>query len=351
MSHGRVATTPGLAIPEAVPQTLSGAQRTFNALLARIETQRALMQEWEAALPPYRQRWNAELRPALDARYGALAELALFLDAAYGWKGLSAADRKLLADCIRKLSLSVMHGGDDALRQAHQALHDKYDDAPTPRATPDTTPAPIADPPQHASEDEAAQFQRLHDEMEAAQARAQAERDARRNARKKTSKQRQQEADAQQASQSVRDIYRKLASALHPDREQDPTERARKTVLMQRANEAYAANRLLDLLQLQLEAEQIDPARMATLSEARLAPYNRLLTEQLAELERENLATVQSLRGELGLGPDEKVTPATVGRLLRQTLQWLQADLQALQRDRRALVDADDLKAWLKAQR
>ncbi len=37
-----------------------------------------------------------------------------------------------------------------------------------------------------------------------------------------------------EASQSVRDVFRRLAGALHPDREPDAGERARKTALMQR---------------------------------------------------------------------------------------------------------------------
>lgn len=58
--------------------------------------------------------------------------------------------------------------------------------------------------------------------------------------RKKTAKQlardAQREAEEKQMSQSIREVYRKLASALHPDREPDPVERQRKTELMQRAN-------------------------------------------------------------------------------------------------------------------
>ena len=49
-------------------------------------------------------------------------------------------------------------------------------------------------------------------------------------------------------SQSIREVYRKLAGALHPDRESDPQERERKTALMQRVNQAYAKNNLLQLL-------------------------------------------------------------------------------------------------------
>ena len=68
---------------------------------------------------------------------------------------------------------------------------------------------------------------------------------------------RQQEL-VQDASRSLRAVYRQLASALHPDREQDERERQRKTRLMQRVNVAYGKQDLLQLLTLQLEIEQID---------------------------------------------------------------------------------------------
>jgi hypothetical protein len=85
--------------------------------------------------------------------------------------------------------------------------------------------------------------------------------------------------EADQLKQSVRDIFRKLTSQLHPDREPDAAERARKTALMQRVNVAYAANDLLALLELQLEVEQIDQAE---LDEGRCLRENTLAPTVLA---------------------------------------------------------------------
>jgi hypothetical protein len=46
---------------------------------------------------------------------------------------------------------------------------------------------------------------------------------------------------AQGGTQAVREVFRKLVSELHPDRETDPAEHARDTELMQRVNQAYKA--------------------------------------------------------------------------------------------------------------
>ncbi len=86
-----------------------------------------------------------------------------------------------------------------------------------------------------------------------------------------------QEDAARQASQSVLEVFRKLASLLHPDRETDAAERARKTALMQQAKQAYQADdllTLLTLLTLQLQTEQLDGQHLAGLPDARLIHYN-----------------------------------------------------------------------------
>jgi len=63
------------------------------------------------------------------------------------------------------------------------------------------------------------------------------------------------------ATQSIREIFRKLASALHPDRETDRKGREVKTALMLQVNRAYAGNDLLTLLELQIE--QVDASHIA----------------------------------------------------------------------------------------
>src|SRR5690606_20305824 len=90
---------------------------------------------------------------------------------------------------------------------------------------------------------------------------------------------------AREASVSVREVYRKLVSALHPDREIDAAERKRKTRLMQRANQAYERNDLLELLALQIETEQIDAAALASVPEERLKHYNQVLLDQARVLD------------------------------------------------------------------
>lgn len=133
---------------------------------------------------------------------------------------------------------------------------------------------------------------------------AQAERRAK---RKKTAKQIEKEtqlqAEEQETHLSIRELYRKLASSLHPDREPDLQERERKTELMQRINQAYDQKNLLLLLELQMELEHIDQTTINNISASRLKHYNKILKEQLAKLEQETWQVIEEFKAQFGLSP------------------------------------------------
>jgi curved DNA-binding protein CbpA len=197
----------------------------------------------------------------------------------------------------------------------------------------------------HASE----KFEELRAQA-AAKAQAREERRAR---RKKTPKQLAAEArkEAAQAeiSQSLRDVYRKLASALHPDREPDAEERARKTALMQRVNEAYAKRNLLQLLELQLELEHIDQKTIDGISEERLNHFNSVLKEQLGELDRE-LADIRGrFRGTFGFPYGPLTVPERAMEDLDAEIAHRGNMVRGIEKDLHTFDDLQQTKAWLKA--
>jgi hypothetical protein len=198
-------------------------------------------------------------------------------------------------------------------------------------------------------------LQRAHARMDEQQAQEVAEnqaREERRAKRKKSAKQlaaqARQEAEQAQLSQSIREVYRKLASALHPDREPDPQERQRKTALMQRVNQAYAKNNLLQLLELQLELEHIDQSAVNNISEDRLKHYNSILKEQLGELDQEILHVEAGFRHAYGIPPFIDVSPDTVVRNLAGDIAEIQHSIRDLEKDLLAFEDLRRLKSWLK---
>lgn len=181
---------------------------------------------------------------------------------------------------------------------------------------------------------------------------AQAEHKAKRKkSAKQIAKEEKQQAEAQQISQSIREVYRKLASALHPDREPDPQERERKTALMQRVNQAYEKNNLLQLLELQLELEHIDQGHLNNLGEERLAHYNKILKEQIYGLDDEINHVEGDFRRRFGIDPFVQLSPASIMRHLATDIALTQQAIRDTKKDLADLQDIKKAKAWLKKMR
>lgn len=168
--------------------------------------------------------------------------------------------------------------------------------------------------------------------------------------RKKTAKQVAKEEakknDEQNISKSIKEVYRKLASALHPDREQDELERERKTKLMQEVNVAYEKKDLLRLLELQLEIEQIDQNGFNNIADDRLKYINKILKEQLGDL-REELRGLTS-HFEMMIGYRyRKITPVEVLKAIKSDIKQLKAKNLLMKNDLRKIQDVKELKAFL----
>jgi len=146
----------------------------------------------------------------------------------------------------------------------------------------------------------------------------------------------------------VREIFRKLASALHPDREADPAQREAKTALMQKVNQAYAASDLLALLELQLQIEQVDAAHIQSAGAQRLKHYNKVLAEQLAELKAGIELAEARFRDDFGLQPGRGLHPAKLTDIVGHSAKMLQDELAACRRELRTLADKAATRRWLK---
>jgi hypothetical protein len=144
-------------------------------------------------------------------------------------------------------------------------------------------------------------------------------------------------------------VFRKLVSALHPDREPDAAERQRKNELMQRVNRAYEANDLLTLLGLQLEIAQIDAAHLSSLTAQRLEQYTQILREQLVNLDAEIERAMQPYLRAMGRRGSSSLTPADVDGQLSADIVQMQIVLRKLQEDLVAFRDPERLRKHLAA--
>jgi hypothetical protein len=144
-------------------------------------------------------------------------------------------------------------------------------------------------------------------------------------------------------------FLKNLSSGSRPcNRETDPQKRQRKTELMQRANQAYGKNNLLQLLELQLELEHIDQNAINTISADRLRHYNTILKEQLGELDQEIRHVEMGFRHVYGIPPFIDIAPDTVIRTLAGDIAAIRQSARDLEEDLVVFEDLRTLKSWLK---
>jgi len=341
---------------------LSKGQKAFNTLIKQIEKRRARLSAWEAAMPAFHRKYVSQFAPLEQTSIDLRTKLVHRLDQAYAQKDLTKSERRTIADLISDLAGELVAQSDDPeLKSIYNRYSESDFDSEAAAELDDMKTAleamlgvELGDDVDMSSPEDV--LQRAHAQMEKLQAQDALEnqaREARRAKRKKTPRQLAAEAREQveqaELSLSIREVYRKLASALHPDRETDPQERERKTTLMQRANQAYSKNSLLQLLELQLELEHIDQSVINNIGEDRLKHYNKILKEQLGELDHEILHVENGFKHSYGIPPFIEVSPGTVMRNLAADIFSLQESLHALEHDLLVFDDVKQLKGWLKS--
>lgn len=337
--------------------TLSKGQKTFNALVKKIDASRKELARWQLVADAYHQKVAADFAPLLQTFRSVLTATVHGLDQALDQKGLTKTERRVVQDVICEMAEQLLaETGDAALKDIYNKHSGSDYDSEEAEAAGgvreamaqmfgiDLGDADLAGSP----EDVMAQ---VREHMEKMQQQGSEEPDPR-SRRKKTAKQVAREAaakaEADQTSLSIREVYRKLASALHPDREPDPDERARKTTLMQRVNQAYDKKDLLKLLELQLELEHIDAQHIANLSEERLKHFNKILREQLAELEQEILYVEMPLHAQFDLPPYHRLAPSQVIPMLSRDIAALRRDIRKLEKELSVTKDLAAFKLWIK---
>lgn len=163
---------------------------------------------------------------------------------------------------------------------------------------------------------------------------------------------RQQKAEQAQADAqaTLRQIFRQLASALHPDRARDPAGRARKTALMSEVNAAYKRQDLAALMQLQIHTAALDAQTLSRMSEERLASMNTLLKQQVARLEAQLRDSQSRIEAVLGVRLGPQTSERQVAFQLAQQRAELHGQLDNMREDLARMQRAAPFKHWIKSQ-
>ncbi len=337
-------------------KTLSAAQKQFNSLTKKIDRQKKLLIEWKETVPLYHQKFEQEYEPLEEAYTNHRSEWLQLLDQFYDLPLFKKTDKSKMKHLICELSESLIaeFNKDDL-----KPLFNKYSDEDYDTLNQETE-STVGDLMKNIAKSifnvdlgddvdvsSPEKFQAYLQEKLHAQAESQSQDQAAPvNQRKKTKKQLEEE---ELASKSVREVYRKLVAVLHPDREPDEDERKRKTELMQRVNIAYAKKDLLLLLELQLEIEQIDPEHLSQIADSRLKYFNKILKEQLSELDQETHHIESMFKLNLSIPFYAQLTPKQLMSGLAKDIQELQSEISAIQSELELFHNPASLKAWLKS--
>ena len=274
--------------PEA---RLSPQQKKLNRLIGQIEQQKQELATWKNAQADIQNYTRSKLLPVYTELHTVLFEQ---LDTLWNHLASDAFSKADLAQIDTKIAaLAKMLKKSQRLTSAQQELVEKIDTFYMRHAEHIRGKKAKANSIQNHDLAETVEQNVDVDwenyEYDSAQYEAERER------AKQLKQQEKREQVAKMAEQSLKTVYLKIASMIHPDREQDESKKAEKTELLQRANEAYEQEDLFFLLKLQLEVEQSKTGSNKGLNVEQVKFYEQALQAQSQALKKKIQELIDSL--------------------------------------------------------
>ncbi len=360
-----------LMVQPSEQAALTPAQQRFNDLLAQIERLSGQIQRLQAWSDRHRYAHIQALRESVQLAQTHRKSLLFFVHERLQTADLTDRQQRMARGLVRGLIEELAACADPQVQaladvyvseeDAQEAAQEQAEAAQRLRERiEEALGQPIEKPDQYQTPEDMMQagmrqWQRQQEADEQRKAAKRAARKAQKQAQKKMAAAEKgelphamlREADAKSA---IRTVFRQLASALHPDREPDDTERLRKTALMSEVNAAYEKNDLTTLLRLQMQVTQVKPGSAARMADTQLVAMALLLKEQVAALEDD----LDQLQGRLSQELCVPVRADADEASMTQALQRIQADQRhsadSLAADLRRIENDAELKRWLKEQ-
>ena len=264
-------------MPNMVLEVLPQHQK-LNRLIDEIEQQKQLLLAWQHAQDDIRAYSQKALMPAYRELYSTLYEQMKTL-----WNGLSSysftkSNTALVEDKIQTLArllqdshlLSQKQLDEVEKMYAYYQQADEYSKKKNKKKNIDTFDEPVT---------ETVQADDVFEDWN---------NDQYQQAREQAKLKRQQDKQAKASmlvNQSLKTVYLKIASIIHPDREPDEVKKLDKTELLQKVNEAYAEQDLFYLLKLQLQLETNKGLSSKALSSEQVKFYQLSLEAQSQNLQ------------------------------------------------------------------
>lgn len=344
--------------------TLSKRQKEFNQLTRKIEELGKLIKELQDGRTLLLQRGQKEMKPLLVKFVAARVEMVISMDRIYPDKIFKKNDHRKLEHLITDMCFELIKKSG---REELKPIFNKYseDDFDTVNAEVDRLAMDAVkdmawvygiefDDADDISTAEQfhAQMQKKLLEKEEAYGDEERLRAERRANKQKTQKQQDREdkrkAEEQKLTKSVRSVYMDLVKAFHPDREKDESEKNRKTEIMQRVTQAYQENDLMKLLKLQMELDRIDQDHLETLADEQLTYYNKVLKQQVRDLEEQKLEITEELGRTVNIDPFRITSFESVIFAFNRQLNDLKKHVKTIRNELAFWSDPPSVKMFLK---
>ena len=337
---------------------LSPTQRAFKQLVQKIEAIEQQLKEIAGLADVFRPLFDKTLQPLQEQQDKVNREMVLFLDAQLQRKGWTGNQRATMREIVCQTAELLIGSAFD---EEAKTIFDRHSDSPVAELTAALeaeieemfggTSGKDGDEPR-SPEEMFNDAMRMLEEGEEQAAREVEARAAAKRGGKQSARQQKAAQQALDAGKLLKEIYRKLTSVLHPDREPDEAERVRKTALMSEANKAYENKNLMKLLQLQLQASKFDSLTAATLADEKLQLINQTLKEQYSELQLEYQHLEMMVRGEFTPEYWGLLNAPAIQKALKAKVAGAKANMKMLREDLAWIKGSNSsFKIWLKEQR
>lgn len=267
----------------------SPQHKKLNGLIDEIEQQKLLLEAWKQAQHEIRAYSQKALMPAYRNLYAILFDQMQTLWNSLSCYDLNKTDSAKVEEKIQALArllqdshlLNQIQIDEVEKMYAYYQQASEYNNKKKVKKKEEQS----FDEPEHIEFQTDNDFEDWNSD-EYAQAREQA----------KLKRQQDKQAKAEKlVNQSLKTVYLKIASIIHPDREPDEDKKVEKTELLQRANEAYEQEDLFFLLKLQLEVEQSKTGSNKGLSTEQVKFYQQALEAQSQALKSQIQELIDSL--------------------------------------------------------
>lgn len=337
---------------------LTPDQERFRYLIAQIEKLRKARVDWEASITRFRNEHAQKMHPLRASLKAVSRDTVMVLDGLIEQPGWSRNERASLKEILCGTAEVLLEANGDDVEL--KAMFDKHSDRGFDAArraelkhlkaeAEEATGFDLGDDEDLLSEEDL--VERVYKEMAAREAAAETERSESSQRSRTSAQQKRAEDNERQAKQSLRDIYRKLASAVHPDREPDAGRRELKNALMQKINQAYEADDLFGLFEAQIQLEQLDPTRVGEVATQRLREYNTLLGRQLEAAKAALREAEDAFRADFGIEPGGNVNSHGLMLRSRRHAREIRAEIERQKQFLLVLASKASTKRWLKEQR